>query len=95
MEYPKIKREIDKDYLNYIRHEPGLIEGNSIEAHHTISVGAGGSDYLAVPIPSKHHKPGIHTMGKDTFQKKYNINFDKEIIRLLIGYIKKLRQKKN
>ena len=85
-------RETDKDYLEYIRNEPGLVEGDDIVAHHTVSVGAGGSDYLAVPLPFKHHTPGVHSMGKATFQKEYNINFDKEIIRLLIKYIKKLKQ---
>ena len=88
---PKPIRETDEDYLKYIRGEPGLIEGDDIVAHHTVSVGAGGSDYLAVPLPFKHHTPGVHSMGKATFQKEYNINFDKEIIRLLINYIKKIK----
>ena len=89
---PKILRETDKEYLEYIRCQPGLVEGEDIVAHHTVAVGAGGSDYLTVPIPIKHHIPGVHTMGKDTFQKTYNINFDKEIIKLLISYIKEIKR---
>jgi len=89
---PKIIREEDKEYLAYIRKQPGLVEGTDIVAHHTISVKAGGSDYLTVPLPIKHHIPGVHQMGKDTFQELYNINFDKKIIRLLIGYIKEIKR---
>lgn len=92
---PKQTREIDEDYLKFIRNEPGLIEGNNIVAHHTVSVGAGGSDYLAVPLPFKQHIPGVHSMGKATFQEKYNLNFETEIIKLLIKYIKKLKEKHN
>ena len=37
----KPTRETDKEYLAYIRNEPGLVEGDDIVAHHTVSVGAG------------------------------------------------------
>lgn len=95
--YPKNKRETDKAYLAYIREQPCLVWNcpNKSATHHDPSVGAGGSDYTALPLCSRvHHVPGVHAMGKDTFQKRYNINFDKERIRLLIGYIKLLKAKK-
>lgn len=89
---PKQKRETDKAYLAYITRQPCIVNNHEccgdVVYHHTVSVGAGGSDYLAIPVCVAHHIPGVHTLGKDTFQKKYNINFDKEIIQLLINFIK-------
>ena len=96
MQIPKQKREVDKDYLAYLRKQPCLAWDcpNKAEVHHDPSVAAGGSDYLALPLcPEEHHIPGVHAMGKDTFQKRHNINFDKERIRLLKGYIKELKAK--
>jgi len=89
---PKKIREEDKEYLEHIRRQPGLIEGADIVVHHTDSVGSGGSDYLTVPIPFKHHVPGVHTMGEKTFQEAYNIDFKAEIIRLLISFIKEIKR---
>jgi len=89
---PKQTREVDKAYLKYIRSQPCIINNSEcygeIVYHHTISVGAGGPDHLSIPVCVAHHIPGVHALGKETFQKKYNVEFDKEIIRLLIGYIK-------
>jgi len=90
-EHKKPIREIDKDYLAYIRKQLCLITEQEAEPHHTKSRGAGGSDYLAVPLSRKKHTE-CEMIGKNTFQYKHYISFDKEIIRLLIGYIKKLKQ---
>jgi len=87
---PKHKREIDEGYLEYIRQQPCLVTYQTAEPHHTVSRGSFGSDYLTVPLSRKHHTE-CHQIGKNTFQKKYGIDFDTEIIRLLIGYIKGLK----
>ena len=89
----KHPREIDEDYLKYIRGEPCLVSNeHPCIAHHTESRATFGSDYKTIPLIEKHHTPGVHSMGKATFQELYNINFDKEIIRLLIKYIKELKR---
>ena len=86
----KQKRLVDKTYLNYIRHQPCLINNldciGDVVYHHTISVGAGGGDYFAVPLCCYHHIPGVHSMGAETFQNVCEIDFNIEIIRLLNAY---------
>lgn len=92
---PKQKREVDKAYRKYIEEQSCLIGfdclGNII-SHHIETVGSGGSDYSCINLCMKHHNE-IHATGKATFQKVHNINFDKERIRLLKGYIRKLKGK--
>lgn len=90
MQYKKNKRQEDKDYKKYIKSQPCIVGYDcmgDISAHHVISVGAGGSDYQTVPLCVKHHIPGVHTMGKATFQAIHGLSFNKEIIRLLTSYI--------
>ena len=95
MTHEKSVRETDEDYLAYIKSQPCLVWNNEcigdITAHHTITVGAGGKDYLAIPLCMRHHND-VHSMGLMTFQELYNIDFNKEIIRLLIGYIQKINR---
>ena len=95
MEYPKIKREIDKDYLAFIRKQPCLVSlcPHKSFAHHDPSVGAGGSDYTTLPLCHNHHIGfGVHDMGRESFQKRHGLDFEKEKIRLLIKYIKELKR---
>jgi Protein of unknown function (DUF968). len=83
--YKKPKREIDKAYRKYIESQPCLIGFGclgDIISHHTKSVGSGGSDYTCVPLCMKHHNE-VHTAGRDMFQTRYGISFEKEIERLL------------
>lgn len=91
----KQKRLVDKTYLKYIRDQPCLINNldciGDVVYHHTISVGAGGSDYFAVPLCHFHHIPGVHSMGSVTFQDVHEIDFNDEIIRLLNAYQEKNR----
>ncbi len=91
---PKPSRETDKDYLEYIKKQSCLCQdsdcfGDTVP-HHTRSKGAGGADWLTIPLCGYHH--GIlHSpnMGNRRFQEFHNIDFRDEIIKLLIGYIKK------
>lgn len=93
MEYPKKKREIDKDYLAYIRKQPCLVLycPEKTYPHHDPTVKAGGTDYNALPLCTEHHTSGVHLMGRDTFQSEYGIDFNAERVRLLILYIKQLK----
>ena len=84
---PKQIIETSKNYLEYIKEQSCLITCQKAEPHHTISRGSFGSDYMTIPLSCKLHTE-CHAIGRATFQEKYGISFDKEIIRLLIGYIK-------
>lgn len=84
--YPKNKRETDKAYLQYIREQHCIVSNQKAEPHHTVSVGAGGSDYLSVPLSHILHVE-CHAIGKATFQEKYRVSFDRAIERLLLDYI--------
>ena len=97
----KIKREIDLDYLAYLRSQPCVVwldcigvdcEGD-IVVHQIPTVGAGGSDLTAIPMCVKHHAE-IHKVGKGLFQKTYRIDLNREKINLLTSYIKKLKAEK-
>jgi len=91
---PKIKRETDPDYLKWIRSQPCLVDvgcEGDVVPHHDPSVKAGGSDYCAIPLCVKHHIPGVHSLGRKTFQARYGIDFNMERVRLLIGYIRRLK----
>lgn len=84
---PKQLREIDKAYLAYLRLQPCLVcDRTPCDSHHTISTGAGGSDYKAVCLCREHHSE-CHQIGKETFQDKYRISFDRAIEGLLLEYI--------
>lgn len=93
MKIPKRKREVDKKYLAWVRSQPCLVRHcpNKSIAHHDPTIGAGGSDYRSLPLCVEHHVPGVHTIGRDTFQLRHNLDFNEERIKLLINYIKKLK----
>jgi len=87
---PKPKRQVDKRYLEYIKTLPCLCKSSEclgdIAPHHTSTKGAGGSDYLTVPLCGKHHNEA-HWMGIKTFQRLHSLGFQSTIIKQLIGYI--------
>ena len=84
---PKPKREIDKDYLEFVKLEKCIICGRwPSDAHHSISRGSGGGDYYAVSLCREHHSEG-HTIGWQTFQSKYELCFNEEIVQMLLRYI--------
>ena len=87
---PKPKRQVDKRYLEYIKTLPCLCKSSEclgdIAPHHTSTKGAGGSDYLTVPLCGKHHNEA-RWMGIKTFQRLHSLGFQSIIINQLIGYI--------
>jgi len=86
--YPKQGREQDKSYLKHVKSNPCIVcNSKHTEPHHTVSRGAFGSDYLTVSLCRMHHVE-FHTIGMAGFECRYNIRLDKEIIALLIGFIK-------
>jgi hypothetical protein len=84
--FPKPVRLKDKSYLAWVRRQPCLVDYVVAEAHHTVSRGAGGSDYRSVPLCIRHHKE-VHRMGREAFQVKYRLDFGEEIVRLMEIFI--------
>ncbi len=90
MLFPKNKRYEDPEYLAFIRTKCCLVCGSGETVpHHYISVGAGGSDLLTIPLCADHHTlqdDCIHILGKTTFPEHHGINVWEEIARLLVGW---------
>ena len=91
MQIQKLKREVDKAYLDYIKMQPCIIHDSDcigdISPHHTKTKGSGGNDLLTVPLCAYHHHR-VHFLGRKTFQQRYNVDFMCEITRLYRKYKK-------
>ena len=87
---PKQRRIVDNKYLAKIRKLQCIVKNSKcfgrVVAHHTKTIGSGGSDKDTVPICVGHHTE-LHFIGRDSFQDKYGINF-KEYIKQLKGGVK-------
>ena len=83
-------------YKEYIKQQPCCVTGMMIvnqdtgniesDPHHTISKGAGGSDLSCVPLLHELHQE-CHSIGQETFQKKYDIDFKEVRLKLLEKWI--------
>ena len=65
-------------YIQWIRKQPcivGLDCVGRIHAHHLLTRGAHGSNDSVISLCAKHHYE-YHTLGKLTFAKKYNLDYD-------------------
>ena len=86
---PKTKRTVDKNYLAWIKTQSCAISNanciGDIVAHHSSTKGAGGSDYLTIPLCIHHHRL-VHQMGRYSFQSLFSISFTTRIIQLLKRY---------
>ena len=69
----KPSRIEDKAFLALVRAQECECCSNAADAHHLITVGAGGSDYTAVPLCRLHHSE-LHTMPLRAFEDKYDVN---------------------
>ncbi|MGZ3773011.1 MAG: DUF968 domain-containing protein [Pseudobdellovibrionaceae bacterium] len=71
----QIHREIDSDYIEWIKTLPCVISGVfGVDAHHSVRRSQGGSDRTCVPLSHDLHME-LHTVGIDTFENKYDIDF--------------------
>jgi len=84
--FPKPTRRKDPGYLDWVRMQPCLACGVAAHAHHTVTKGAGGSDYRTVPLCFKHHTE-LHGRGAVWFEEEYIVDLQEEVIRLLESYI--------
>ena len=91
--FPKPLRRQAPEYLRWIRLQPCLVDHVVAQAHHTTAGGVGtkGSDYRTVPLCWRHHGE-LHRLGPDSFQEKYGLDFQEEIIRLLERYVSALEE---
>lgn len=66
-------------FKDWIKKQPcivGLSCMGRIHCHHIKTRGAGGKDESnLLPLCAKHHYE-LHKIGKDTFAKKYNLNYE-------------------
>lgn len=85
-EYEKRKPEKDEKYRNFIRSQPCLICGGKSQHHHeSLSGGTMGGkcdDRESLPLCHYHHNEERHQWGRETFYKKYGIDYAYEISRL-------------
>lgn len=90
------KPERDSTYLEFVRGFPCLVCKQPSTAHHVENNGMSskGSDYLAISLCYNHHVANgdsVHRLGNEEFQKKFNVNFKDQQIKLLTKYIKLLK----
>lgn len=94
--FPKPVRMEDDDYRRFIRRQPCIISNTAAEPHHVIPPGGGKlgskvSDYRTVPLSPKLHRE-YHRYGRESFERKYNVDLDLEQIRFLEIYISALKE---
>jgi hypothetical protein len=92
LRFPKPTREVNGKYLDFVVEHKCCACDNiyTITVHHTKTRGAGGSDYLTVPLCAKCHMQ-IEQVGQRKFCTEWNIDFNTIIINLLKGYIEEIR----
>ena len=96
--YPKPARILDKDYRDWIKSLPCLLcLFPYSDPHHVNPKGHGGKgtktdDSRAIPLCNHHHRE-FHQIGRETFAKKYRIDYEK-IIKTLNKLYKEKEVKK-
>ena len=84
--FPKPRRLTNEDYKRWVRRQPCVACGATSQAHHTVTKGAGGSDYRTLAVCWKHHAE-LHGRGQAWFEEEYMVDIQDEVIRLLESYI--------
>lgn len=81
MQIPKPQRTRDREYLNFLKilkctiNDGDCLRRTESDPHHVRTVGAGGSDYDAIPLCRFHHVK-IHSMGVESFKQRYHLNYE-------------------
>ena len=87
----KPKREVDEDYLDFIRGMPCAVCGKfPADPHHWKTRASGGSDYWAIAMCRRCHRL-IDDLGRNTFCNIYEFDPWKKIIESLVEFIKSLQ----
>ena len=85
---PKKKRIKNPEYLQFVREHGCAICGQYANPHHLITRGAGGSDYMAIPLCDPHHIE-IHRIGWMAFQEKHKIDLWQVCAKILQDWVVK------
>ncbi len=87
---PKPKTYRNEAYLKWIRGRACIVCGHNPpnDPHHTKRGGMAlkGPDTETVPLCRQHHDM-VESVGRESFQRIWNIDFNREIIRCLSEYI--------
>lgn len=93
MTLTKPKRYENKEYSKYIESLFCLVRSGcwgDVVGHHTDAGGTSTkcSDHDKVPLCYNHHTGdlGVHVLGKQTFQGRFNLDFTAEKLRLMKNY---------
>jgi hypothetical protein len=97
--FPKPVRMEDPEYQRFIRRQPCVNDGTAAEAAHIIPAGHGKtgskvSDYRLVPLCARCHRVGarsLHYLGRERFEKYWNIDLDLVQIQYLEMYVSALK----
>ena len=88
---PKKRKERDTAYMTWIKTLPCMVTGTvnpkTVDAHHHIRKSQGGSDRTCVPLLHELHME-LHTIGVETFENKYDLDFEATVKRLNATYDK-------
>lgn len=84
----KRPREIDRDFLAFVRqHVCAVCCESPVDAHHLKTKATGGSDRNAVPL-CKHHHMEWHALGNRLFTERHSINLWKVSAALLVEWFR-------
>jgi hypothetical protein len=97
----ELKKDIidrDKEYLIFVREHRCIVCGKKCtQAHHIEKEGLGikCSDYKTVPLCEACHTGdyGVELIGRREFEKNHLIDFNLEVIKLQMEYIRRLKNK--
>jgi len=89
--HPRREKYVDERYLQWIRDQASIVSQSPApsDPHHVWGSGAKEkrNDYMAVPLTRFEHQL-YHSIGHKSFEERFNLKFEEEIIRLLIRYLR-------
>lgn len=83
--HPKKTRAKSKAYLDFIRSKSCCVCLRAAEPHHLVTRGAGGSDFMTVPLDRVCHT-NWHLWGEQKFAEKTGVNLWKEAVELILEF---------
>lgn len=80
-----------KRYMSFIRIQECVISGCKLkqcDPHHTYTAGKSlkATDLCCIPLCRQHHHE-IGSIGRESFENKYNVDISRELIKCLMKYI--------
>lgn len=92
---PKAHTWKSRKYRQWVSDMPCMVCGSAppSDPHHVVIPGNSGmgqkpSDFWCVPLCHEHHTE-LHSQGRDTFERKYQISLPFLVMKICQGWIKK------